>query len=175
MAVSLHELETNVCYLHTVGDFTRFNEGAIVNRKLPTVFVQEFILNWISIFGCPNSLFSDNGGEFNNKTCEKMSIEVITTAAHTPFSNGLLEKHNHIPTNVLMKVKLRRNAAGRQLSTKNSSINVNVFSAYQLPFRRNPTLPALLLLKLLVSMSVLCLLHGKLLWKLSVLKGSGEP
>ena len=67
MAVDLHELETNVWYQHIIDEFTRFIAGAIFKRKLPTVFVQEFILNWISIFGCPKSLCSDNGGEFNNR------------------------------------------------------------------------------------------------------------
>ena len=66
VAVDLHELETNVWYLHIIDEFTRFSAGAIVKRKLPNVFVQEFISNWISIFGCPKFLFSDNGGEFNN-------------------------------------------------------------------------------------------------------------
>ena len=78
VAVDLHELGTNVWYLHITDEFTRFSAGAIVKRKLPSVFVQEFISNCISKFGCLKSLLNDNGGEFNNSEtrdmCENMSI-----------------------------------------------------------------------------------------------------
>ena len=110
MVVDLHELETNAWYLH-IDEFTGFRAGAIVKRKLPNVFIHEFISNWISIFGCPKSLFNDNGGQCNNSEtrdiCENMNIEVITTAVYiyAPFSNGVLEKHNHVLTNILLKVK----------------------------------------------------------------------
>jgi transposase InsO family protein len=151
VAVDLHELEKNVWYLHIIDEFTRFSAGAIVNRKLPKVFVQEFILNWISIYGCPKSLFSDNGGEFNNNEtrdmCENLNIHVITTAAYAPFSNGLLEKHNHVLTEILLKVKHEKSCSWETalkwaLNAKNSLVNVHGFSAYQLVFGRNPNLPA---------------------------------
>ncbi|XP_064629342.1 uncharacterized protein LOC135488628 [Lineus longissimus] len=151
VAVDLHELDRNIWYLHIIDEFTRFSAGAIVKRKLPQVFVQEFLSHWISIFGPPTSLFSDNGGEFSNSEthdlCENFNIKVITTAAYAPFSNGLLEKHNHVLTNIMLKVKHDRNCSWETalkwaLNAKNSMIKVHGFSAYQLVFGRNPNLPA---------------------------------
>lgn len=66
VAVDLHELETYVWWLHIIDEFTRFRVEAIIKWKLPNVFVQEFISKWLSISRCPKSLFSDDGGEFNN-------------------------------------------------------------------------------------------------------------
>ena len=151
MAVDLHELGKNVWYLHIIDQFTRFSAGAIVSRKLPKGFVQEFVLTWISIYECRKSLFSDNGGEFNNNEtrdmCENLNIHVITTAAYAPFSNGLLEKHNHVLTEILLKVKHAKSCSWETalkwaLNAKNSLVNVHGFSAYQLVFGRNPNLPA---------------------------------
>ena len=78
--------------------------------------------------------------------CENMNIEVITTAAYAPFSNGLLEKHNHVLTNILLKVKHEKKCNWETslkwaLNAKNTLINVHGLSAYQLVFGRNPNLP----------------------------------
>ena len=141
-------------------------------------------------------MFSDNGGEFKNSEtrdiCENMNIEVITTAAYAPFSNGLLEKHNHVLTNILFKLKHEKKfnwetSLKWASNAKSSLINVHGFSAYQLVFGRNPNSPAnyisllplrellLHVAKLSVRVSVLCMLQGKLSWMVSVLKRSGEP
>ena len=43
---------------------------------------------------------SDNGVEFNNEGYrqmnEKLNIEIYTTAAESPLSNGTVERHNLI-------------------------------------------------------------------------------
>ena len=36
---------------------------------------------------------------------EKFNIEVKTTAAYSPWNNGLLERHNQTLTDILLKVK----------------------------------------------------------------------
>ena len=55
------------------------------------------------------NVFSDNGGEFNNTEvhdmAENFSIEIKTTAAYSPWSNRLLERHNETLTEILHKVK----------------------------------------------------------------------
>ena len=47
---------------------------------------------WISLFGVPNCLLSDNGGEFVNKGmldfAKSFNFEPKTTPAESPWSNG---------------------------------------------------------------------------------------
>lgn len=109
VAVDLHELEPGVWYLHAVDDFPGFSAGSIVTSKKPREIVKHFIHCWISVHGPPRRLFSDNGGEFNNEEmrdmAEHFNIEVKTTAAHSPWSNGLLERHNQTLTEILLRVK----------------------------------------------------------------------
>lgn len=71
--------------------------------------MKHFVHVWISVHGPPQKLFSDNGGEFNNDEvrdmAEHFNIEIKTTAAYSPWSNGLTERHNQTLTEILMKVK----------------------------------------------------------------------
>ncbi len=93
VAVDLHGLDAGVWYLRVIDHFTRFSAGSIVTTKKASEIVKNFIHCWISIHGPPKRLFSDNGGEFNNEEmrdmAEKFNIEVKTTAAYSPWSNGL--------------------------------------------------------------------------------------
>ena len=113
VAVDLHELEkSKTWYLHIIDEFTRFSAGAIIHSKKATVFVKKFIQCWISVFGAPRKLFSDNGGEFiNNEVhdmCENFNMEIKTTAAYSPWSNGLLECHYYTLTEMILKIKADR-------------------------------------------------------------------
>ena len=55
---------------------------------------------WIEIFGHPNKTLVDSGGEFNNAEFqtlfENFDIRICTTAAESPWSNDLIERHNAI-------------------------------------------------------------------------------
>lgn len=153
VAVDLHELEHNVWYLHIIDEFTRFSAGSIMRSKRPSEFVRKFLEYWIAVYGAPKCLYSDNGGEFNNSEvrdmAENFNIEVKTTAAYSPWSNGLLERHNQTLTEILLKVKSGNNcdwdtALSWALMAKNAFNNVHGYSPYQLVFGRNPNLPNVL-------------------------------
>ena len=62
--------------------------------------MEEILNSWICIFGPPTKFLSDSGREFTNQDlldlCEKMNIVVKTTAAESPWSNGLVEQHNAV-------------------------------------------------------------------------------
>ena len=53
---------------------------------------------WIAYFGYPRKFLSDNGGEFINNSYqemnEKLNIGTATTAAESPFSNEIADRHN---------------------------------------------------------------------------------
>ena len=101
--------------------------------------------------GAPKRLYSDNGGEFNSDEvrdlCENFNIEVKTTAAYSPWSNGLLERHNQTLTMMMKKVRQEQDcdwetALSWALSAKNTMTSVHGFSAHQLVYGRNPNLPS---------------------------------
>lgn len=157
VAVDLHQLENNVWYLHIIDEFTRFSAGCVVRSKHASVFVKCFLRHWISIHGPPRRLFSDNGGEFDNDEvrdmAENFSIEIVTTPAYSPWSNGLLERHNQTLTDMLLRVKHDNphldweTALCWALMAKNSLQNTHGFSACQLVFGKNPNLPSVLTAK----------------------------
>ena len=63
---------------------------------------------WISYFGPPNRFMSDNGGEFNNSAYrsmnEQLNVITCTTPAESPFSNGIVERHNLVVYENMQKV-----------------------------------------------------------------------
>ncbi|KAL6481141.1 hypothetical protein MHYP_G00092210 [Metynnis hypsauchen] len=157
VAVDLHELEPGLWYLHIIDHLTRFSAGSIVKTKKPSEIVNSFNHAWISVHGAPRRLYSDNGGEFNNEEmrdmAENFNIETRTTAAYSPWSNGLLERHNQTLTEILHKVKRENGcdwhtALDWALMAKNSMLNVHGYSPHQLVFGQNPNLPSVLIDKL---------------------------
>lgn len=140
VAMDVHKLEQGVLYLHVIDHFTRFSAGSIITSKKPKEIVKHFIHCWISVHGPPRRLFSDNGGEFNNEemrdVAENFNTEVKTTAAYSPWSNSLLERHNHALTEILLKVKRDNGcdwkpALDWALMAKTSMHNVHGYSPYQ--------------------------------------------
>ena len=84
---------------------------------------------------------------------ENFNIEVKTTAAYSPWSNGLLDRHNQTLTDTLLKLKADNNcdwdvALSWDLMAKNALDNEHGYSPYQLVFGRNPNLSSVLTDKL---------------------------
>ena len=152
VTVDLHELEHGTWYLHIIDIFTRFSAGCIMKTKRASEFVTKFLKCWISVHGCPTKLFSDNGGEFDNEEvrvmAEKFNIEVKTTPAYSPWSNGVLDRHNRTLTEILLQVKSENkctweDALNWALMAKNALTNIHGFSSYQLVCGRNPKIPSI--------------------------------
>ena len=65
---------------------------------IPETIIRELFRIWISVYEFPEKFLSDNGGEFANhkfrELCEAANIVAKTTAAESPWSNGLCERHN---------------------------------------------------------------------------------
>ena len=153
VAVDLHHLEGNVWLLHLIDLFSRYSGGAIITSKAGSVFVDSFMKRWISIFGAPRKLLSDNGGEFDNEEVHQMGenfgIEILTTAAYSPWSNGLCERHNLTLSEMVYKVKKDQQCSWEMalhwaLVAKNSLSNVHGYSSHQIVFGINPHLPSVI-------------------------------
>ena len=94
--------------LHLIDCATRYSTAKIVTTKKQEVIIQAIYESWIVYFGPPVQFLSDNGGEFSNQgfrdMCEKMNIKTKTTAAESPFSNGMCERHNLVVFETMQKV-----------------------------------------------------------------------
>ena len=91
------------------------------------------------------------GGEFESSEfkdmCENFNIKVETTPAEAPWSNGICERHNYTLTETLLKIKEDVDcsweiALAWAINAKNSLININGFSPYQLALGHNVSLPS---------------------------------
>ena len=89
------------------------------------------------MFGPPQKILSDNGGEFQGEKwesiCEAFNTIHRTTAAELPFSNGIYERHNlliaEMTEKVIEDVGCSLNIALMwAIHAKNSLINIYGFS-----------------------------------------------
>lgn len=153
VAMDLHEIEPSLWYYHMIDLFSRFSCAVIIRSKSASVIVKNFLKYWVSIFGAPKNVLSDNGREFDNQDfrdmCSKFGIEVKTTPAYSPWSNGVCERHNMILTDILKKLKSDTasdwdTCLAWALSAKNSLVNNSGFSPCQIVFGNNPNLPSIL-------------------------------
>ena len=88
----------NLIILFIVDDFTRFMQGHAIPNKEPETVIRKLLDEWIlKMFGCPESIRVDNGGEFMNQAfkemTEKLGIKLISTGANSPFHMGLHDFH----------------------------------------------------------------------------------
>ena len=139
--------------LHLIDHVSRFSAACIVKSKKPNEIIDAIFRIWISVFGPPKRFLSDNGGEFVNceflDMCEAFGIVVLTTAAESPWSNGLCERHNAFLADMLQKVSEEQKcdlptALCWAIHAKNSLSNVHGFSPYQIAIGRTPQLPCVL-------------------------------
>ena len=138
---------------HMIDNATRYSGAALIKNKSKEEIVDQFFINWIKIFGVPKKLLSDNGREFNNELFREMAsllgIELLTTAAESPWSNGITERHNALIAIMMEKILdeahcSKEIALAWSISAKNSLLNVYGFSPNQLAFGHNPNFPALI-------------------------------
>ena len=145
--------------LHMIDEFSRCSVGALITTKKTEVFVKAFVINWARYFGYPRSLFFDNGGEFNSSLvrefAENFNINIVTTAAYSPWSNGTVERHNGILCLMIAKLcetypdfKDLDYMIAMACAAKNSLSNKNGFTPNQIVFGTNANYPSVLVNKL---------------------------
>ena len=136
--------------LHLVDHVRRFSAAAVVKLKDRNEIIKHLFRTWISIFGAPSKLFSDNGEEFcnedYNEMCDFYNITIKKIDAESPFSSGLVERHNAILDEILLKTCEESGpsleiALQWVINAKNLLSNVHGFFPYQVVFNMNPRLP----------------------------------
>ena len=148
MDLKLYQL---IIILHIIDLATRYSNAVVVKNKKKETITDNILMHWISKFGAPNRILTDNGGEFNNEDMldmsENLNTEVTTTAAESPWSNGTCERHNGIIASMLDKIMHERQceidvALAWAIMAKNCLHNVYGYSPNQLVFGNNPSLPS---------------------------------
>ena len=140
--------------LHIIDMWSRYTISVFINRKRPSDVVNALMQNWVGVFGVLGSMMTDNGGEFNaDEMREVMSIlnvRVLTTAAESPFQNGLCERVHAVTDMMLLKLEEEnRNTDSQTLlcwanMARNTLQMWNGFSSHQLIFGKNPNLPGVM-------------------------------
>ena len=140
--------------MHIVDMWSRFTISAFVPRKRPSDIIHALMSEWVGIFGVPKGILTDNGGEFVNKELLEveslLNIEVLSTAAESPFQNGICERNHQVVDTIL--TKLSHDYPNTPVSVllkwacmaKNTLQSYAGFSSYQLVIGRNPNLPNVL-------------------------------
>ena len=143
--------------LHLIDHATRFSAVSVIHSKEKDVVISKIFEIWISMFGSPGQILTDNGGEFNNEDFrimgEKLNTKIKSTAAESPWLNGINEHHNAILGDMIDRIIADRRcslqvAVASAVSSKNALANVYGFSPNQLVFGKNPNFPSNLINKL---------------------------
>ena len=157
VSIDLHhltELGKSVYFVHLIDVCTRFSAACIIHDKTPETIVEKVFFLWVCRYGPPRKFLTDNGGEFSNHVfhtmCEQLGTQVQTTAAESPFSNGICERHNQTLNHMFLKLREDYPRVSTSILleqavfAKNCLVNSNGFSPYQLVYGRNPNIPTML-------------------------------
>jgi hypothetical protein len=137
--------------LHMIDMWSRLTVSCFIERKTPKAVLEKLMTNWIGVFGVMKSIMTDNGGEFNSdetrEVASLLNLEVCTSAADSPFQNGLCERVHAVTD--MMLLKLQNDNPGVSLDVllcwanmaRNSMQMWHGFSSNQLVFGVNPNLP----------------------------------
>ena len=98
-------------YIVTMMDgFTKYVTAVTIPCKEAAVVVNAVIEGWITKFGCPGRIHTDQGTEFVNKIwnqlCDRLQITKTVTPAYSPQGN-LVERF-HRSLNQIMRIYMQR-------------------------------------------------------------------
>ena len=107
VCMDLFEFETKkVWVLHFIDAFSRRSNAVFIRTKKAVEIIKHVYSSWIRHHGAPRKFLADNG-EFANEKYkemnEKLNIGISYTAAYSPWSNGVVERHNAVLDECLQK------------------------------------------------------------------------
>ena len=139
--------------IHICDVATRFSRASVIPSKNKNAVISAICVLWVSLFGPPQKILSDNGGEFTShdfrEMGEKLNTQILSTAAESPWSNGINERHHALIENMLHKIQEENKfplqvALSWAVAAKNALANVYGYSPNQLVFGHNPNYPSVL-------------------------------
>ena len=94
--------------LHTIDMWSRYIVSVFINRKKPSDVIDALMQILIAVFGTMGSIMTDNDGEFSSDEMREvaaiLNVRLITTAADSPFQNGLCERVHSVTDMMLLKL-----------------------------------------------------------------------
>ena len=151
VAIDLKKWGDDGWLLHMIDMWSRLSVSTVIKRKLSSVIIDNIMKHWIGVFGIMTAILSDNGGEFNSdemqEVCSILNVEHCTTAAYSPFQNGLCERNHAVVDSILLRLKEQYPKYDLETllcwanMVKNSLQMWNGYSSYQLVLGRNPSFP----------------------------------
>ena len=137
--------------LYMIDSFSRYTVATVIPRKKPNEVVDAIFKHWVKYFGIPQTVMTDNGGEFTGEEMRAvtsyLNVYKDTTGAEAPWMNGLNERNHALADNILRQV-IRdypeldlATAIAWACTAKNSLSTVYGYSPFQLVFGKNPRLP----------------------------------
>ena len=137
--------------LHLIDMWSRLTLSIIIDRKKPSMVIDKIMKHWVGHFGLMGTILHDNGGEFSNDemraVCSTLNVEICTTAANSPWQNGLCERVHAVTDCMLLKLSADHPTIPLEIllcwanMARNSLQMWNGFSSYQLVFGINPNVP----------------------------------
>ena len=102
-------------YIATMQDgFSRYCTACTIPNKEAVTVANALLDAWITKFGCPVRIHSDQGKEFQNSVwqqlCDRLQIQKTSTPAYNPQSNPIERFHKTL--NSIMRTHLAREDAG---------------------------------------------------------------
>ena len=95
--------------LHIIDMWSLYTISVFIDRKRSNDVINAVMQHWIGIFGVMGSIMTDNGGEFSSDEMREimsiLNVRVITTAAESPFQNGLCERVHAVTDMMLLKLQ----------------------------------------------------------------------
>lgn len=86
----------------------RYCTATVIGNKCAATIIKALFQCWIVTFGAPGKILTDNGGEFNNVEMQSLgetfNIKIMTTAAESPWSNGVCEQLNAVIGDMVRKI-----------------------------------------------------------------------
>ena len=144
--------------LHIIDMWSRYTVSVFVDRKKSSDVLNALMQKWIAVFGIMGSIMTDNGGEFSSDEMREvmsvLNVRVITTAAESPFQNGLCERVHAVTDVMLLKLEEENSKTDSQTllgwanMARNSLQMWNGYSSHQLVFGQNPSVPGVMTDKL---------------------------
>ena len=91
--------------LSIVDHHSRFLQLVPLRNKSAETVLRGFYDHYITLFGPPRQIVTDNGGEFANEQwqnlCKELEVKYSYTVAYHPSSNGLVERTNRVVKDAL--------------------------------------------------------------------------
>ena len=134
--------------LHIIDMWSRYTISVFIPRKRSCDVINALMQGWIAVFGVMEAILTDNGGEFSSDEMREvmsiLNVQIITTAADSPFQNGLCERVHALTDMMLLKLSEESDKTDSQTllcwanMARNSLQMWNGFSSHQLIFGKKP-------------------------------------